>query len=368
MNITSCTRIISPAASRSLHRLAGLAREMSLFGAALVFLICCPVLCGAKTQAENYLRADGRIEWQAGGFYEGTFADGTPFQMNLPYPMPEPVARQSEGISPLRGAYWYPRRFAGNALALELKTSTESGFTAVVQDPEDDNASVAERFTGHFSPDKANITGTWTLMRNNKKMDFSMQRVFSYKGVFVSRVIQDAVKPYPFTFSAAFPVIGDPVVDKWIATAVSSCEENQECINSVSVVWLSKDSFSLHDERYGYSHGSAHGQSDADLRHYGVKGTSYHPASLDQFINTSPQCREGITRQLIASLKKQGMSQPESIPVKYLQDTSNFLPTPTGIRFDFHHYEAGSYAEGAPSVFLTRENLGQCLKHLPAYR
>jgi hypothetical protein len=38
----------------------------------------------------------------------------------------------------------------------------------------------------------------------------------------------------------------------------------------------------------------------------------------------------------------------------------------SGIAFSFDPYEVGPYAQGAPSVFLTRAQLGSCLRSLPA--
>jgi hypothetical protein len=41
--------------------------------------------------------------------------------------------------------------------------------------------------------------------------------------------------------------------------------------------------------------------------------------------------------------------------------------TPAGIAFSFDPYQVGPYAEGAPTVFLPRAELGGCVKSLPAY-
>lgn len=40
----------------------------------------------ADEQYTNYLMDANKTEWDAGGFYEGSFEDGTPFQMDLSYP------------------------------------------------------------------------------------------------------------------------------------------------------------------------------------------------------------------------------------------------------------------------------------------
>ena len=42
-----------------------------------------------------------------------------------------------------------------------------------------------------------------------------------------------------------------------------------------------------------------------------------------------------------------------------------FTPTPDGIAFHFDSYEAGSYAQGAPTVFVPRAQMVGCVRYLP---
>jgi len=363
-------------------------RDLFFLSVILIFLSLCPNLCRAEDGDENedFLHAKDRIEWQAGGFYEGTFADGTPFQMNLPYAAPEAVARHlkwADGstMEVMQGMYWYPRKFAGNTLALNVETSSDSGFTAevyltTVAKDDTEKRTLEERLTGQFSPDKTLVTGKWTHERKNREMSFSMKRVFAYKGVFVSRQLtgenyEGKNEQYTFVFNAIFPIIGDAAVDAKTAsrTVASYCSFDEICLNRTEAVWLSPTLLSLHDLSFGYGHGAAHGQTHTDHRHYVVENAGYRQVGLDHFITTSPQCLETIARRLIASLKGQGMSMDgtESITAKDVANRTNFLPTPSGIRFDFDQYEVGPYAEGAPKTFLTRQNLGNCVKYLPTY-
>ena len=41
------------------------------------------------------------------------------------------------------------------------------------------------------------------------------------------------------------------------------------------------------------------------------------------------------------------------------------LVTAGGIAFHYDSYEAGPYAEGAPTVFVPREAMAACVRYLP---
>jgi hypothetical protein len=61
--------------------------------------------------------ATEKIEWTAGGLFEGRFEDNTVFQMNLPYP----TAPKLYDTNFTQGAYWYPKKYSANTFIVELK-------------------------------------------------------------------------------------------------------------------------------------------------------------------------------------------------------------------------------------------------------
>jgi len=242
----------------------------------------------AFAEEENYLKHPNRTEWQAGGFYEGTFEDGTSFQMNLPYSPPKSINRANWGPSAVGASYWYPRRFSGKTIALKIKSFSDNAFSTTVQNfDKNGNTEEEEIFEGVLSPDKTRAQGLWTLTKKKKKMSFSMKRVFAYKGVDVSLPSPEG-KEYdperPFVFSAIFPVVGAPKVDDWVRDLISECDHDLECNNSVEVVWFSKGLFSLHGSVWGYSNGMAHGNGYSAYRHYITSGVTLKPVMLNYFI------------------------------------------------------------------------------------
>ena len=98
--------------ARCMHALIAIAVLFSIFTGFSVF----------AEEVVDFLTHKDRLEWVAGGFYEGRFADGTPFQMNLAYPTPKKINRKTGERYALDTSYWYPRRFAGETLNLTIKS------------------------------------------------------------------------------------------------------------------------------------------------------------------------------------------------------------------------------------------------------
>jgi hypothetical protein len=317
----------------------------------------------------NYLKHPNRIEWQSGGFYEGMFEDGTPFQMNLPYPSLISIRVHWVPAS-VTASYWYPRRFKGDTISFKIKWISDNSFSITVQNlVKKGNTVTEETFDGVTSPDKTDVHGHWKLVKKQKNMSFSMKRLFVYKGIDVSLPCDEGIDvepPCTFVFSASFPVIDNPKVDKWITDLVSECGQDVECRNSLEVAWFSKDLLSFRGWNWGFSHQMAHGYGYSTYRHYDTAGTAPRPVKFDNFIKTSDSCLKKISNSIISTLKKQKYSGAEDGEISDA-DNVKFLPTPSGIQFNFDPYDVGTYLEGAPNVFIERRKLGNCIKYLPRF-
>lgn len=329
-------------------------------------LISLQCLC-AFAEEENYLKHPKRTEWQAGGFYEGTFEDGTAFQMNLPYPPPKSINHANWEPS-VTASYWYPRRFSGETISLKIKSFEDNAFSIAVQKIDNKgNTADEEIFEGILSLDKTSAHGQWTLIKKKRKMTFAMKRRFEYKGVDVSlpsREEKEHDSERSIAFSAIFPVLGNSKVDGWIKDFISKCDYDSECINSVEVAWFSKNSYSLYGNIWGYGDGMPHGNGYSTYRHYVTTGAVPKLAKLNHFISTSDGCLESISKKIISALKTQEYSRAEAGKLRDVEHVK-FLPTPHGILFDFDPYEVGAYSEGAPRVFIERQKVGGCIKYLP---
>lgn len=332
---------------------------------ALLMVFSIP-LCANATEV-SYMSRPNRTEWQAGGFYEGVFEDGTPFQLNLPYPMPKSIQRKEWEPTSLNASYWYPRRFSGETILLKLKSFQDNAFTIAGIAADKEGRSIEkEIFEGILSPDRMQATGVWTHIKG-KKLTFTMSRTYEYRGVDLT-LTTEAGRGYkperPFIFSVIFPVFGESKVDRSITNIVSECEQDLECRNTVQVAWFSKASFSLTGSIWGYSEAMAHGNGYAIIQNYVTASSAPKHVALDHFINTSPGCLDRVSQKIVSALKKKGLSRAED---GTLQDWKHakFLPTPLGILFDFDTYEVGAYVEGIPTVFIERGQFGKCLKDLP---
>jgi hypothetical protein len=337
--------------------------------------LLCTLLCLAFGTAladvvapsEDFLKAPDRIEWQAGGLYDGRFEDGTRFQIQLAYPRPATVPNS---VLPFAESYWYPKHFTGTVLTLrDIGHAAETLRLAVQPDL---NVPAEESFTITLAPDKLSGQGSWTSTSLHKQMRFSLQRAVAYDYVVVKRPapieVRGSEPERSFVFAAWFPVLGNADADAWVREQAGKCGGDLECMNQVQVRWKSSSLLSLNAMAWEYNYTAAHGNFGSTTRQYSVDREQFAPACLDAFVDMSAACVSRITSSIVAQLEAAELSWPrqwaEHAPVqnKWLK----FTPTASGIAFSFDPYEVGSYAQGAPSVFLTRAQLGPCVKNLPA--
>jgi len=318
--------------------------------------------------SEDFLKAPDRIAWHAGGLYDGRFEDGTRFQIQLAYPRP---ASAPKAAPPFAEYYWYPKRFTGQVLALMDTGHTPDTLRLSVRP--DSGKPAAEDFTIVLAPDRLSGRGTWTSSTLHKQMTFTLQRAVAYDYVVVQRPAPaDArdrrVNPeLSFVFASWFPVLGDAHADAWVHERAGICTGDLECINQIKVRWKSPSLLSLDASTWEYNDGTAHGNGGSMTRQYGVDKERLTPLGLDAFADTGAACVSKITSAIVAQLQARKLPWAEEwakhapLQNKWLK----FMPTPSGIEFSFDPYEVGPYSEGSPSVFLTRAQLGSCLRSLP---
>lgn len=318
-------------------------------------------------QNTNYLLDSNKTEWDAGGFYEGRFEDGTPFQMNLSYPIPESINRKEWKPFTLEASYWYPKRFSGKTIYLKIRSFSKDSVE-LVGGTEDKNGHFiddTELFKGTLSQDRTTIHGVWKQTNNNKQLKFYMKRVYLYHGIDVIHSRQTAANDdgpsRPFVFNAIFPIIGDQQADSWIRDLMSDCSYDSECTNQVTIAFHTDTSLSLHGVVWGYNNGTPHGDGGSDYKHFKIDRSSLSPVGLDHFISMSPKCLNLVTHNVATSLVEKSLDYADH----NIKETK-FLPTPTGIEFDFDPYELGCYL-CATTVFVKKEDIGQCVKNLPSY-
>jgi hypothetical protein len=317
---------------------------------------------------EDFLKAPDRTEWHAGGLYDGRFEDGTRFQVQLAYPRP---ASLPEGVTPFAESYWYPKHFRGQPFILNRAEGSAAPVRLVVQP--DTRAPVEESFTVALAPDMLSGSGTWTSSKLNRQMAFSLKRAVVYDYVVVKRPAppeaRESEPERSFVFAAWFPILGDPDADAWIREQAGKCEGDLECENRVSVNWKSRSLLSLDAEVWSYNYMAPHGYGDSSTRQYRIDSAGLTPLGLDAFVDTGANCAARIVTAIAADLRARQFSEVDTW-VKNAPlgpgKSPKFTPTPNGIQFEFNMYEVGSYVQGSPSVFLTRAQLGQCLRNLPA--
>lgn len=323
----------------------------------------------ANEQYTNYLMDPNKIEWDAGGFYEGSFEDGTPFQMDLPYPIPESINRKESQPHTLSPSYWYPKNFSGKTIQLRIRSFSQN-FVELVAETEDKNGNFvdAEVFKGTLSPDRITMYGVWKQTNKNRQLKFSMKRVYPYHGVDVTHsrntTIDDDNPSRPFVFSVIFPIIGNQHADSWIRDLMSTCEHDLECTNQVTIAFHANTSLSLHGWAWGYSNRMAHGNGSSAYKHFKIIDTSLSPAELNHFISVSPNCLHTVSKNIV-SLLEEKVDRPENGTIEDWKHIK-FLPTPVGIQFDFDPYELGGYLSAA-TVFVKKKDIEQCVKYLPTY-
>jgi hypothetical protein len=132
--------------------------------------------------SEDFLKAPDRIEWHAGGLYDGRFEDGTRFQIQLAYPRPASVPKEA---MPFTESYWYPKHFTGRMLMLNRADGMGNTLRLVVQP--DSRVPAEESFSIALAPDTLSGSGTWTSSTLKKQMAFTLQRAVAYDYVVVQR-------------------------------------------------------------------------------------------------------------------------------------------------------------------------------------
>jgi hypothetical protein len=317
---------------------------------------------------EDFLKAPDRIEWQAGGLYDGRFEDGTRFQMQLAYPRPGIVPAR---VTPFAESYWYPQYLTGRIFMLKSAEGTGNAVRLVM--PRDGRKQAEESFSIALAPDLLSGSGTWTNSRLRKQMQFSLQRAVVYDAVVVQRPAppeaQERDPARPFIFAAWFPVLGDANADAWIRAQAGQCEADLECANRVDVSWKSRSLLSLTAGVWGYNYMAAHGYGYSSTRQYRIDSAGLTPLGLDAFVDTGAACTTKLVAAIATELRARKFSEVDawvkSAPLGPGK-SPKFTPTPNGIVFQFDMVEVGSYMQGSPSVFLTYAQLGKCLRSLPA--
>jgi hypothetical protein len=332
----------------------------------LLWLAAQSAFCERVLVTEDLTAAPDRIEWNAAGLYDGRFEDGTKFQIQLAYPQPASVTSK---VTRFREEYWYPNRYTGETFTLTRDGGSADEAHLSVRAP--DWKKTGEAFFITLSPDRRTGHGTWTPPTLGKQLSFDLQLAVPYKGIVVTRpLLPDAFNhgaARQFQFAAFFPELNDPAVDAWIHGQVESCSVGGgdiECANEVRLTWHSADLLSLTSMVWSYG-GGAHGMGDSQTRHYRIKQGQMSRLDFNDFLDQSPACLSAVSAVIVTKLRAKKMSWAHSGALKARQEPK-FTPTPTGILFSFDPYEVGPYAEGAPSVFVPRAEMGTCVKYLPA--
>jgi hypothetical protein len=335
--------------------------------AALLCLACGSVPGETLPRGEDFLKAQDRIEWQAGGLYDGRFEDGTRFQIQLAYPRPGSVPA---GVTPFTESYWYPQYLTGRTFMLKSAEGTGNAVRLVM--PLDPRKQVEESFSIALAPDMLSGSGTWTSLRLRKQMRFSLQRAVVYDAVVVQRPAPPEARAGEperrFLFSAWFPVLGDRNADAWIREQAGKCQSDLECANRVNVTWKSRSLLSLDAEVWSYNSMATHGYGYSRTRQYRIDSAGLSPLGLDAFVDTGARCAARIVAAIATELRARNFSEVDAwVKSEPLGPgkAPKFTPTPNGIVFHFNMYEVGSYMQGSPSVFLTYAQLAPCLRSLP---
>ncbi|WP_137172186.1 RsiV family protein [Massilia sp. HP4] len=311
----------------------------------------------------NLLQAPGRVEWDAGGLYEGRLPDGTPFQVALAYPAPEGLPGEAGKI--MANNYWFPRDYKGKASTLAALDAPPGALQLAPL--LDSGAQGPERFSIVLDADRSGGKGSWTQAGEEKALPFSLTRIVRYRAVALTRPSPEAQaegSDQPFVFAALFPLFKDRAMDEWVRAMASRCDADLECTNRVVVRWHSKDLLSLDASTWTYGYGAAHEQYGSEMRHYVTHDGAPVHSRFTAFVAASSECRQRVSAALVSRLGEQGLSWAEQGALDVFKEPK-FIPTPSGIEFHWDPYEVGSYAQGIPSVFLTRDELEGCAGNLP---
>jgi len=367
-----------PDASPPLRSRGGMARALRHMRAAGVALLAGP--CAGVFAAEplDCSRLPQAHERSGGGFYTGQFEGGPAFRMSLPAGAPPAPARDRRTPEPA-AEYWYPRTYIGTALPmraddkLPAAAARDGGFAFIVTDPDSDKP--AERFEGRLSPDRAHASGTWTNLRNGKRLPFTLARLYDYRVLELSAPrpksategedAEDAARPYDF--DAVWPVLPDAGATQALRSAVLRCggpsggalDESHEA----RIVWQGPDAVSVAIMDYEYEPGTPHGQPSSRGFAFAVHGGAWRLTRLADWLDTSPACLRQATQRTAALLRKQEAASPEQAKI---DADAHFTPLPGGLWFTFDPYEVDSYAGGRHEVFVDKRELAHCVKALPA--
>ncbi|MGF6275238.1 hypothetical protein ABIB38_003636 [Massilia sp. UYP11] len=309
----------------------------------------------------DLLRSPERIEWEAGGLYEGRFPDGTAFQLALAYPAPGGVPGDAAKI--MDSAYWFPRDYTGQAHALALLEAPPGALNLVPL--LDSGAQGPERLAVDLDADRRGGKGSWRQAPDTPARSFALERIVTYRAVALNRpqARAEGADP-PLVFSALFPVFGDAALDAWVREMAGRCDADLECTNKVLVRWHSQGQLSLDASAWTLGHGAAHGNYRSSMRHYALGGGKAVHTRFTGFVDAGTACRDQVSAALVAKLAEQGLSWAEQGALDVFREPK-FIPTPSGIEFHWDPYEVGSFSQGIPSVFLTRAELEGCVRNLP---
>jgi hypothetical protein len=315
--------------------------------------------------AEDFMAAPDRIEWNAGALYDGRFEDGAALEIEVAYPAPAGVSKRD--ADNFVQTVWEPRHYQGvpsNLFAVD--TAGSNMRLKVLDERSAENGSI---YTITLAPDRASGRGTVTAP-GGKPRSFTLRRSVPYTGVVVTRPAPPDLADNPyykqngFVFSAFFPTLGDPDADAWIRQRAGICRDEGDCTNNVRIRWHSRSLVSLMATVWGDS-GGAHGDGQFETRQYRVDGRTMTPLGLDAFIDLGDTCRAKISAYLVAGLRAKAMPKAERGGLDG-RGTVPFTPTSGGVAFHFNLYEVGGYADGTPTVFVPRAQMGTCVKYLPA--
>lgn len=331
-------------------------------------LAAAPFVLAQEAPPENMLRAKDRIEWEAGGLYQGKLSDGTRFTIEIAYPEPGRLHEDGHGI--MESSYWYPRHFKGEVMALR-RVQSPAGTVVLERLPDDayegDNVRPLERFTLRLSADRTAGEGEWLWLEKNKRLTLTLARVLRYEGVAVARPVvfdEEENERGTFVYAGVYPVLGNALADGWAREHAAMCDSDKTCRNAVKVRWHSRGQVSLKAEVWGYNWRAAHGSYGTAMQHFVAQNGKLAPAKLEHFVLPEPSCRSRISQQLIARLKKQGLDWPQEGGLDG-ETPPRFLPVFGGIAFHWDPYEVGPWAAGSPSVMLSKADLGKCVRNLP---
>jgi hypothetical protein len=318
----------------------------------------------APLQQEDFLTARERIEWEAGGLYEGRFDDGAVFQIELAYPRPAGVSQRDGEFFQ---SVWNPRHYDGQPTRLSMDEAARAGAPMRLKVLDEQDAARGAVYTVTLAADRASGRGVSSAPDGSQRA-FTLRRNLSYTGIVVKRPAPPELadhgdyREHGFVFSTFFPVLGDPDADAWIRERAGICRDIGECQDQVHVRWRSPSLVSLDALAWGDS-GGAHGLGRSVTRQYRIEGGRMTALGLDDFVDPGPACRAALSAAIVGKLKAKGMSAADQVDAR---NPGKFTPTPEGIAFHFDSYEAGSYAQGAPTVFVPRAQMGGCVKYLPA--